>query len=216
MQPLPAGGLPKDQIVEGAVQVRVSSAGLTTLNEFAGEIIRTLLGEGVCLPRTTGTFSILGIQTTVRACEERNQCGGGRQGCRITASVGTTALHAPSAQILRLTAQNVTGHAATTVRAAVNLGIFGTLNLSCAVNLQVKRLDIEADVNIGTHADTGGISVGLADLRTINIDVDLGGCLVAELAGAVINGLATVRAKGDKFLKEHELTVDEKSRPSIG
>jgi hypothetical protein len=191
LAPLPQAGLPKDQIVEGAVQVRLSSAGLTTLNEFAGEIIRTLLGEGVCLPRTTGTFSVIGIQTTVRICEETDQCGGGMQGCRITASVGSTTLNAPSAQLLRLAARNVTGNASTTVRAAVDLGLF-TVNLSCRVNLKIKKLDLEADVNVGTHESTGGLNVGLADLRTLNIDVDLGGCTAAQLAGLVIDGLELI------------------------
>jgi hypothetical protein len=192
LEPLPAGGVPKDQIVEGAIQVRVSSTGLQTVSAFAAQLIRNMFGAGICLPRQAAVFEILGIDTTVRACEETNMCGGGAQGCKIVASVASVNISTPSAQVVRLSAKGITGQAATTVRADVDLGWLGTLRLKCAVTLKIKKLDVEADADIGTHASTGEIAVGVRELRALNIDVDLGGCAAAELAGVVINGLELI------------------------
>ena len=69
-QPLPEGGLPKDQTVEGGGQVRVTRAGFQKLTSVVPAIINDALGGGMCIDRT----SILGADV----CYENN--GGCNQG----------------------------------------------------------------------------------------------------------------------------------------
>ena len=49
-QPLPAGGLPADQTVEGGGQIRVTPAGFTKLQSIVPALINDSFADGVCIP----------------------------------------------------------------------------------------------------------------------------------------------------------------------
>ncbi len=51
-QPLPAGGLPVDQTVEGGGQIRVTPSGMGKIQTLARDMVDDALGEGFCVPPT--------------------------------------------------------------------------------------------------------------------------------------------------------------------
>lgn len=48
--PLPAGGLPADQTVEGGAQIRITPAGMQKINTLVTSLVEDSLGSGICIP----------------------------------------------------------------------------------------------------------------------------------------------------------------------
>jgi hypothetical protein len=68
-QPLPAGGLPKTQTVEGGGQVRVTRAGFTKITQILPPLINEQLGNGFCVGTgSVGTPSGGFLATGARYC----------------------------------------------------------------------------------------------------------------------------------------------------
>src|SRR5689334_9733864 len=85
-QPLPAGGLPADQTVEGGAQVRITPAGMTKVNQLVQSAILGQLGSGTCVP----SGSIGGWAAGADYCYE-NQ-GTCTPGCDVNVNVDTLTL----------------------------------------------------------------------------------------------------------------------------
>ena len=65
--PLPPGGLPTTQTVEGGAQIRVTSSGFTKLESILPALANQVFGPGYCVPQQEFGFYTLGAFTGIRA-----------------------------------------------------------------------------------------------------------------------------------------------------
>ncbi|MBK9072818.1 MAG: hypothetical protein IPL79_17725 [Myxococcales bacterium] len=68
MAPLPAGGIPKDQTIEGGAQVRVTNGGLGKIGQFGKQMINDQFGGGMCIPKMDTNFGDFCTQNSGGAC----------------------------------------------------------------------------------------------------------------------------------------------------
>lgn len=68
MAPLPEGGIPKDQTIEGGAQVRVTNGGLGKIGQFGKQMINEQFAGGVCVPEIDTNFGDFCTQNSGAAC----------------------------------------------------------------------------------------------------------------------------------------------------
>ena len=112
-QPLPAGGLPKDQTVEGGGQIRVTRAGFQKLTSVLPGILNDSLGQGFCVGQgQVGTPSGGFLATGARYCATNqpgtptipDACGAGN-GCNVGVHLDSVNVSVTNAQRLNVRIQ---------------------------------------------------------------------------------------------------------------
>jgi MYXO-CTERM domain-containing protein len=170
-QPLPEGGLPKDQTVEGGGQVRVTRAGFQKLTSVVPAIINDALGGGMCIDRT----SILGADV----CYENN--GGCNQGCRVNIDVAETRLTVTNANTLNVF-----------VRANIDTAVRIDPPIFSACTMTVTANNLSADLDIGFTIDpaTGELRIVLNRINDYNLSgVNFSGCSVISFLANLVTDL---------------------------
>src|SRR5207248_369184 len=182
IKPLPAP-LPNDQIIEGAVQMRVSAAGLTKVESVLPGIVSRVFADGLCVPEQR--FGSIGGFASLTACGG-NDCPGNLQGCPAHIRLDSTSFQLPDGGPLTVDATfDIT-------ELPVKLTWFGAG--SCTMNVTTSApAHVLADVVLATAAQSGELTVHLAPggLRMAQLPLHFEGCLIlapiANLLEPLIN-----------------------------
>ncbi|HJZ86073.1 MAG TPA: hypothetical protein VKN99_12930, partial [Polyangia bacterium] len=169
VKPLPAP-LPKDQTVEGGVQVRIAPAGFSKLESALPDLLRTAFADGVCVPHqrygTVGSFSSLEI------CGGYG-CAGGAEGCRAQIAVDSMSFQVPDGGPLTVdTVFEITS-------LPLEITWFGAA--SCTMDITTTApAHVVADVVFATDPQTGVLAVHLAPggVRMATLPLRYQGCSV--------------------------------------
>jgi len=171
--PLPAGGLPKTQTVEGGGQVRVTRAGFAKLTQIIPGFLNDSLGGGFCVGQQD-----LGIA---------NACTGNsgptcNPGCFVDVNIPNNGV------VVSVTNQNTMNVKITTnVRSSVRLSnsVFG----SCTMTITANRLYADLDIGFGINATTGALQINLRQINDTDLSgVNFSGCsILSGLANLVVD-----------------------------
>lgn len=174
--PLPAGGLPADQTVEGGGQIRVTPAGMGKIQTLARTMVEEQLAEGFCIPPTEIGDADGTLGTGAFLCQgNQNQC---TPGCDTDIHIDSVTIAAAGTQTLRLRAQ-VDAVAVVPANYQV-IGIGG----SCTVTVTANNVVVTADIGLGINGTTGELVIGQPQVPRPNLSVSFANC---GLASALLN-----------------------------
>ncbi len=180
-QPLPAGGLPKDQTVEGGGQIRVTRAGFTKLTSVVPAILNDTLGGGMCIDRT----SILGADVCYQTTGPNNMCN---PGCFVDINVTQTRLTVTNANTLNVFVQ---ANISSSVR--IDPPIFS----ACTMTITANNLSADLDIGFSIDPATGELRMQLNRINDYNLSgVNFSGCSVISFLANLVTSLL------DSFLGE--------------
>lgn len=191
-QPLPAGGLPKTQTVEGGGQIRVTRNGFTKLTQIIPPLLNQQLGSGFCVgPGSVGTPSGGFLATGARYCST-NQAGtgsipdacGAANGCNVGVHLDSTNISVSGPQRMNIRIQ-------LDVNAAVPLsGQVVGIGFSCTLSASGPNIAIDADIAFGIDPTTGELTMELAGINGLDTsDLDFNGCSVVSDVANLLNSL---------------------------
>ncbi|HET6610594.1 MAG TPA: MYXO-CTERM sorting domain-containing protein, partial [Kofleriaceae bacterium] len=175
-QPLPAGGLPGDQTIEGGAQVRLTPAGFDKVASIVPGLVNDLLEGGVCIPE---------FNDPVHACYERT-CAGNAVGCNANISVNSLDTSIPNNKTLRVSG-SFNAHLP---QVDVDTPGPGT----CTFDVKATNVDISVDIEVNVATASGKLTLKLADIPDVNIgsdDLEIDGDnILCEGAAEVVEGAA--------------------------
>lgn len=166
LRPLPAGGVPRDQTVEGGGQIRVTRSGFEKLTSVVPAAINDLAAEGFCVPQgqwgdpsgSWGTGTYYCNRVTGGAC-------GTSRGCDVDLHVDFVNLTVPDTQRLNV---------------AVQLDLYSIVHMdyqvfgadgSCDMVVDGRNIYVNADVVFAIDPASGELRVHLGEIN----DYDLSG-----------------------------------------
>jgi hypothetical protein len=190
--PLPAGGLPKDQTVEGGGQIRVTRAGFQKLTQVLPGILNDSLGSGFCVGQgQVGTPSGGFLATGARYCATNqgaapgipDACGAGN-GCNV-------GVHLDSVNVSVTNAQRLNVRIQLDVNSAVPLsGQVVGIGFSCSLGVSGPNIVIDADIAFGINAANGELAISLGGINGLDTgDLDFSGCSVVSDVANLVNSL---------------------------
>ncbi len=193
-QPLPAGGLPKTQTVEGGGQIRVTRAGFTKLTNIIPPLINQQLSSGFCVGQgSVGTPSGGFLATGARYCATNqsaqpgipDSCGAG-VGCNVGIHLDSTNISVTNAQRMNIRIQLDANAAVPLSGQVVGIGF------SCTLGVSGPNIAIDADIQFGIDPATGELTMELAGINGLDTsDLSFSGCSVlsdvANLANSILN-----------------------------
>lgn len=146
-EPLPTGGLPAKQTVEGGAQVRVTPHGFATLASVLPGLLNEQLSGGFCLPAGEYEDPIFGA-TLASYCKTNQTCPGG---CLVKPTINSVGVgpHASNAQALTL---QIDARATATLPVSV-------IGLDCNLTVLIEHLKGAVDVVMTTNATTGQLAL---------------------------------------------------------
>ena len=184
--PLPAGGLPGSQTIEGGAQVRVTPGGLTKLTSIIPGVLNNAFAGGFCVAQgqvgSLGTFG-----TGARYCESNNV--GCNPGCKVDVGLNNGGFHisVPNQNTMNIA---ISTHVATTVK--IDGKVVG-IGFSCTLGVTSNDLGGDFDIALGTRADNGELTINLANINQFNLNLDFSGCgpvsSVADLLSSILEGV---------------------------
>lgn len=191
-QPLPAGGLPKTQTVEGGGQIRVTRAGFSKLTDILPPLLNQQLGNGFCVGTgSVGTPSGGFLATGARYCHTNqgatpsipDACGAGN-GCNVGVHLDSTNISVTNAQRMNIRIQ-------VDIDARVPLsGQVVGIGFSCTLTASGPNIAIDADIQFGIDPATGELTMELAGINGLDTsDLDFSGCSVLSDVANLLNSL---------------------------
>ncbi|MDX2087093.1 MAG: hypothetical protein SFX73_04540 [Kofleriaceae bacterium] len=204
--PLPQGGLPKDQTLEGGAQIRVTPSGFTKLSQIVPSLLGSGLAGGVNVPRGDLGGWALGAE----------YCYSPASGCTVNVSLNTAG-----------TSVAVTGPQTLTVDVSANVqtsiplrGWIGCVTIppwlgggtsclvreSCTLDVSAPALSGSFDVLLGIDPTSGELTLD-SSINTFDLNVDVSGCgLIGDLLD---EGIDLIDAIEDSFLGDFVLDLLE-------
>ena len=191
-KPLPAGGLPTNQTVEGGAQIRVTPAGFSKLTSILPGALNTQLANGFCVGQgQIGSFGFLG--TGARWCNTNNN--GCNPGCKANVALNSGGL------TLAVTNQQ-------TLNIAISASISSTIHIegqllgiglgSCNLGVSSNNLSANVDIAFGIKAADGELDIHAANLNALQLNLDFSGCgivsQIANLATSILDAFDTLLA----------------------
>ena len=193
--PIPAGGLPGDQTIEGGAQVRVTPAGFNKLTSILPSTLNTALGGGICIPSGNA-----GGDAGASWCDtkEGGVCGTGN-GCAVSLTPNNVSLSVTNAQQLQ-------ANIAITVNAPIHIdAIFGTIGCTLTINTTISG---SVDFNLGINGSDGDMALSVGGVNSfsfgsnpvsgcsvlsdiLNVISDFVSDLESSFLGPIINDLLT-------------------------
>ncbi|HEX4452943.1 MAG TPA: MYXO-CTERM sorting domain-containing protein [Kofleriaceae bacterium] len=193
--PLPTGGLPGDQTIEGGAQVRVTPAGFNKLTSILPQTLNTALGGGICIPSGNA-----GGAAGASWCDtkEGGVCGTGN-GCAVSLTPNNVSLSVTNAQQLQ-------ANIALTVDAPIHIdAIFGTIGCTLTINTQISG---SVDFDLGIQGSNGELALSVGGVNSfsfgsnpvsgcsvlsdiLNVISDFVSDLESSFLGPIINDLLT-------------------------
>lgn len=181
--PLPTGGLPKDQTIEGGAQVRVTPAGFNKLKAVLPALLNEQLKDGFCVPQgQVGSMGTLG--TGARYCTNNNGSGC-NPACKVNVSLNSLVPTVTNQQLMNIRISTTIG---TTI--GINGKIVG-IPFSCSLGVQSNNLNGNFDIKFGVHPTTGELTINLDRINQFQMNMDFSGCSflsdIADFASDVID-----------------------------
>jgi len=181
--PLPTGGLPKDQTIEGGAQIRVTPAGFTKLQSLLPALLNDQLSEGFCVPQgQVGSMGTLG--TGARYCTNNNGTGC-NPGCKVNVALNSLVPTVTNQQVMNL---KISTSVNTSMK--INGQIVG-IGFSCTLGIASNNLNGDVDIKFGTDPTTGELTIKLDKINQFQLNMDFSGCSflsdIADFAASVID-----------------------------
>ncbi len=181
--PLPKGGLPADQTVEGGAQIRVTPAGMGKIQTLARTMVEEQLAEGFCIPPTEIGDADGTLGTGAFLCQgNQNQC---RPGCDTDIHIDSVTIAAAGTQTLRLRAQ-----VDATAVVPANYQVVG-IGGSCNVTVTANNVVVTADIGLGINGTTGELVIGQPQVPRPNLSVSFANCGLASSLLNLFSGFFT-------------------------
>ena len=191
-EPLPAGGLPKTQTVEGGGQIRVTRAGFTKLTNIIPPLLNQQLGSGFCVGQgSVGTPSGGFLATGARYCATNqgaqpnipDACGAGN-GCNVGVHLDSTNLSVTNQQRM-----NVRIQVDLASRVPLSGQVVG-IGFSCTLGLDAPNVVIDADIEFFIKPDSGELGIRLVAINGLDTsDLNFSGCSVVSDVANLLNSL---------------------------
>jgi len=173
--PLPPGGLPAAQTLEGGAQIRVTQAGFQKLTSVLPAVLHDGVGQVVCVASLSQVGLGDACYTSQGACSP---------GCAFDVEPAGAAfqLLVTNQQTLRLTIQ-----ASATASVQIDPADVVFVPISpCTASVTVGQLDLDADISLGVDPGTGALSATLAGINGFDAsEVSYSGCPGVDVSGMV-------------------------------
>ncbi|MEZ4402438.1 MAG: hypothetical protein R3B06_20605 [Kofleriaceae bacterium] len=172
-QPLPAGGLPKTQTVEGGGQIRMTRAGFTKLTQIIPPLINQQLGGGFCV----GRQSILGADVCY---QNQGTC---TPGCKVNVNIPANGV---MVSVTNANTMNIKINANADAAVRINPPIFS----ACTMNITANNLSADLDIGFGINATTGELEIKLNRINDYSLSgVNYSGCSVISFLASLVTTL---------------------------
>ena len=185
--PLPTGGLPGDQTIEGGAQIRVTPAGFNKLTAILPTAINSAIGGGICIPQG-GIGSSPFDAAWCDQVTNTSPCGGGATGCPVQITPSNISVSVTNAQTLE-------ADVAVNINASFHLDALAGL-VGCTVTISTP-ISGSVDFNLGIAPTTGELTLDVATLNSFSIvsQTPFSGCGdFSKVANAISNFVSTLES----------------------
>ncbi|MFN0246987.1 MAG: hypothetical protein ACKV2T_08755 [Kofleriaceae bacterium] len=182
VQPLPSGGLPRDQTIEGGAQVRVTQAGFTKISNLLTTVLNQQLATGFCVPRGSVGNCNSGFGNTGACYCTQNSGTGCNPGCRlnVTMNAGSPNISITSDGKIRVT---VSARVSTSI--TITGRLLGVSLGSCTININSDNLNGSFDLTPSINATTGELALA-GHVNSFGLNVNVNGCgIIGDIIDAV-------------------------------
>lgn len=166
-QPLPAGGLPASQTVEGGAQMRITKSGFEAIESLIIALFDDSVGDGFCVdPQYIIEEGNHNLGLDVGACLT-GTCTGGAPGCDVDLTMNdfTTQVNGSSLTV----AANFS--VAVPIDLTARIWLLGSHDdESCTINVSLSGASVSFDIGVGIDNGTGELDI---QFQNVN-DLDLG------------------------------------------
>ncbi|HEY0250118.1 MAG TPA: hypothetical protein VGC41_01285, partial [Kofleriaceae bacterium] len=168
--PLPTGGLPGNQTIEGGAQVRVTPGGFDKLTAIVPAALSSAFAGGFCVPQgQIGSLGTLG--TGAKYCD--GTCTAGGNGCQINLGLN------PAPGGFKITSSGGIMNIKLSTHMATRVDIDGKvvgIGFSCHLDVSSNNLAADLDIGFGTRADNGELTINLKQINSTSLNLDFSGC----------------------------------------
>lgn len=172
VQPLPPGGLPADQTIEGGAQLRVTQSGFSKITSLIPTVVNDALAGGFCIPRD---------QVVDAGVAEATICGNAAGGCAPGCPVSVTL----DSSNIAAAGQNLNIQLTLDVHADVFIDyeVLWVFSGTCDADFDLNDGFVDIDVAFGIDPATGELIIEPASINTL----DISGISVSGDCGAIDN-----------------------------
>ena len=183
--PLPAGGLPADQTIEGGAQVRVTQEGFQKLTALLPNIVTSALSSGpICIPGNNVGVSISGFPVAEAYYCNQNSGPSCTNGCEINVSLNAGGT---STQVVGNQLQvNISTSINTSI--ALDFKALGIDVDSCTLTISSNNLNGSFDISPGIAGSNGDLTLGTT-LNSFALNLNFSGCGILSDAGNLLSSL---------------------------
>jgi hypothetical protein len=148
--PLPTGGLPASQTVEGGAQIRITRQGFLKLTSVVPDLVNEQIADGLCVPQ--------GNQSGIDYCyETQAQCA---PGCKVNLSLNQTQFVATNAYTLTLRLD---------LAASATVPTTAPGFAPCYLYANGDHLYGDADIELVPDPTTGQLTITVARIRNVDL-----------------------------------------------
>lgn len=171
VEPLPNGGLPATQTLEGGAQIQISPAGFEKIESTIPGGLGAALDAGFCVPQQS-------LQASDVCYTNQGAC---MPGCNVAVTTNSVDLSVTNANTLNVRIETT---AATSVR--IDPPIFS----ACTMTLSIANLDADVDIGLGIDPVTGLLSVQVLAINDVDASgVNFSGCSTISFLGSIVTDL---------------------------
>lgn len=168
--PLPTGGLPKDQTIEGGAQMRVTPAGFSKLQSVLPALLNEQLADGFCVPRGEVGNCDGGFLGTGACYCTANAGPGCNPGCKVNVALNSLVPTVTNQQTMNL---RLSTSVSTSMR--INGQVVG-IGFSCTLGIASNNLNGDLDIRFGIHPTTGELTINLDRINQFQLGLNFSGC----------------------------------------
>jgi len=173
LEPLPAGGLPADQTIEGGAQLRISQAGFDKISAILPTVLGDAFAQGSCIGASGGTLS---------TCF--NNDGNCTPGCQIDLNVDSMDISVPQPDKMRIAIQFDVD-----VDVPASLSIPLLPDPSCTLGAHANNTLVDILVGFTINPASGELEIGLDSIEDVNINLSFTGC---GGLGTILSGISSL------------------------
>jgi hypothetical protein len=202
VQPLPGGKLPADQTVEGGAQIRVTQQGFGKITSTLPTLLNEQFAGGFCIPPGSVGTPSGGLGTGANYCDGHPSLSC-PLGCLVNVALkpGGLTTQVTNQQTLNL-------KISTTMSTSIHLdGQVVGFDFACTLNASSNDLSADLDIALGIDPATGELTVHLAQINSVQLNLDFSGCGVLSTAADLI-GLILDSFIGQLIVGVFEPTID--------
>jgi hypothetical protein len=150
-KPLPTGGLPADQTVEGGAQVRVTPTGFQKLTSILPALLNKQLGNGFCVPK--------GNTLATDYCYQND--GSCAPGCNVSVYLNSVTTKVTTSQTLNIV---IDTNVATTIPVSPPWPL-----PDCTMSLSADHLTADMDIAFDIDPATGELGIHLKQINSVDL-----------------------------------------------